>query len=147
MARLHVEASGTARAAPEQVWALLADAEAYSHWGPWSGSGYRDSGNGSGRGPGAVRWMRYGRRTTTVERLLEVEPPRRMTYTVIAGLPVRNYHAEVQLEPDGAGGTRVRWFADFDRTPLGRLVHRKLRAVYPEVVRSLIGASEQRREG
>jgi uncharacterized protein YndB with AHSA1/START domain len=139
MTRLHVEAEGTAQAAPEVVWALVADAGRYCQWGPWSASGYDSPRDAALGGAGAIRWMRYGR-TTTVEKVLEVEDGRRMTYSVVKGIPVRNYQAEVTLTPT-AGGTRIRWTASWDRTLAGRLVRRKLRSFYPEMVADLIAAA------
>jgi uncharacterized protein YndB with AHSA1/START domain len=142
MVKLHVAASGTTQARPEAVWALLADASSYSTWGPWSASRYDTSADWPASSQaGAVRRLQYGR-TTTVEQLLEVEPYRRMTYTVLAGLPVRNYLAEVTLT-ETQQGTRVDWSADWDRTLLGRVVHRKLQSVYPDIVRRLLSAAEQ----
>jgi hypothetical protein len=61
---------------------------------------------------------------------------------VIGGIPVRNYRAEVTLEP-AAGGTRIRWAASWDRTLAGRLVHRPLRALYPQIVAGLARAAEK----
>jgi hypothetical protein len=141
MTRLHVAAEAVAEAAPEAVWALIADAGSYCRWGPWSASGYQGPGNGAAGGAGAIRWMRYGR-TTTVEEVLEVEDGRRMTYTVVQGIPARNYRAEVTLSPAGAG-TRIRWAASWDRTMGGRIVHRKLRSLYPEIVARLAAAADR----
>ena len=84
--------------------------------------------------------MRYGR-TTTVEKVLESEPPRRRVYTVVKGIPVRNYRAEVTLRPQGEG-THIRWTASWDPTLLGRFVHRTLRTLYPEIMGHLIAAAE-----
>jgi len=142
MTQLHVEAEGVSRAAPEVVWELLDDASSYCEWGPWNGSGYQSPADQAHHGAGTIRWMRYGR-TTTVERVLESEPGRRMTYTVVKGIPVRNYRAEVTLTPDGAG-TRIRWSAGWDRTLGGRMVHRRLRLTYPDVVARLIAAADRR---
>jgi uncharacterized protein YndB with AHSA1/START domain len=139
-ARLHVEAGGVASAAPEVVWDLVADASSYSQWGAWSASGYSDPGDLAHEGVGAVRWFRFGR-TITVERVLTAERPRRLTYTVVSGIPVRNYLAEVTLAPHGEG-TRIHWAADWDATLLGRIVHRRLRTFYPDMVRRLISAAE-----
>ncbi len=143
MTRLHVEAEGTTGAAPEAVWALIADARSYCRWGPWSGSGYQSQGDEGQGGAGAVRWMRYGR-TSTVEKVLEVEHGRRMAYTVVTGMPVRNYRAEVTLSA-AAAGTRIRWVAEWDRTLAGRVVHRKLRSVYPEIIAHLLAAAGRQR--
>ena len=139
--RLHVEAEGVARATPEAVWELVSNASRYCEWGPWSASGYDSPGDEAADGTGAIRWMRYGR-TTTVERVLEAEKARRLVYTVIKGIPVRNYRAEITLRPLGEG-THVHWSADWDRTLGGRIVHRKLSTLYPEVVGRLIDAADR----
>ena len=138
MAELHVEAEGVAQAAPQVVWELVADADRYRQWGPWSASGYHSPGDQDG--VGAIRWFRYGR-TTTVEKVLESEPGRRLVYTVVKGIPVRNYRAEVTLTPQGQG-THIRWSATWDRTLAGRIVHRQLRSIYPGIVSDLIAAAD-----
>ena len=141
MARLHVEAEGVAHAAPEAVWELVANADSYQRWGPWRASGYQSPGDHAD-GPGVIRWMRYGR-TTTVEKVLEAEKGRRLAYTVVKGIPVRNYRAEVTLSPEGEG-THIRWSASWDRTLPGRMVHRTLRSLYPRVVSLLIAAADRK---
>ncbi len=140
MTPLQVEAVATAAAPAEIVWSLVADATRYPQWGPWNAGGYEDAGDEGAR-VGAVQWFRY-RRTTSVEQVLEVEPQRRIVYTVIRGIPVRNYRAEVTLTPV-AEGTRIRWAATWDTTLLGRIVHRKLRTFYPEIVADLAAGAEQ----
>jgi len=141
MAQLRVEAEGVAQAAPEAVWELVANADRYSEWGPWSASGYENLGGQAPDGAGVIRWMRYGR-TTTVEKVLESERARRLVYTVVKGIPVRNYRAEVTLSPVGEG-THIRWAASWDRTLPGRVVHRTLRTLYPDIVGRLIAAAER----
>ncbi len=147
MGKLHVEAEQIAAAAPDDVWALVSDATAYPRWGPWHEAGYRSAGDASPRGPGAVYWLRsshrYGlRRPVSVEKILEIEEGRRLAYTVIGGIPVRNYRAEITLTPT-ADGTRIRWAASWDRTVAGRLAHHSLRLLYPQVVASLAAAAER----
>ena len=141
MPQLHVEAHGVTRAAPQVVWELVADAGRYSQWGPWSASGYENLGDQAPDGAGVIRWMRYGR-TTTVEKVLVSDRGRRLAYTVVKGIPVRNYRAEVTLSPQGAG-TRIRWSASWDRTFPGRLVHRRLRTLYPRILSCLIAAADR----
>jgi hypothetical protein len=85
--------------------------------------------------------MRYGR-TITVEKVLVSQRGRRLVYTVVKGIPVRNYRADVTLSPEGEG-THIRWAASWDRTLPGRIVHRKLRSIYPEAVSRLIAAAER----
>ncbi len=93
--------------------------------------------------PDASKWFRYGRRTTSVEEILEIDEPRRLVYTVVRGIPVRNYRAEVTLTPVAPRGTSVRWAATWDKTIMGRLVHRRLQ-VYRQVMTALIAAADQR---
>ena len=141
MTQLRVEAEGVAQAPPEVVWELVANADSYSEWGPWTASGYENLGAQAPDGAGVIRWMRYGR-TTTVEKVLESERARRLVYTVVKGIPVRNYLAEVTLTPAGEG-THIRWTASWDRTLPGRIVHSRLRTIYPDVVGRLIAAAER----
>ena len=147
MSQLHVEAEQTARARPETVWELISDATRYPQWGPWSAAGYQRPGDNSPRGPGAIQWLRSSRRAylrypTTIEKILEAEEGRRLAYSVIGGIPVRNYRAEVTLTPT-ADGTRVRWAATWDATPSGRIVLRGLRTLYPQIVADLVAAAEK----
>ena len=104
MAQLHVEAEGTAKASPEGVWALVSDATRYPSWGPWSDGHYEKAGEESPHGVGAVQVLRsaqryMGRHTTSVEKILVFEEDRHLAYTVIRGIPVRNYRADVTLTP------------------------------------------------
>jgi len=147
MGNLHVEAEQTTRAAPEFVWALVSDVMTYPRWGPWREAGYQRPGDTSPRGTGAEYWLRSSRRyglsyPVSVERVLDAEQGRHLAYTVIGGIPVRNYRADITLEP-AAGGTRIRWAASWDRTMSGRLVHRSLRKLYPQIVASLAAEAEK----
>jgi len=78
--RLRAAAESVISAAPQAVWALVADATRYPQWGPWSAAGYRGT---AGHVPGAVYWLRsasraYGRHVTTVERVEEIDQGRRI---------------------------------------------------------------------
>jgi uncharacterized protein YndB with AHSA1/START domain len=139
--QLRVEAKAVTRASRELVWSMVSDASAYARWGPWDASGEETSDDGGGeQGVGSVRWMRLGR-TRTVERILEIEPAHRLVYTVVRGVPVRNYRAEVVLDPLDSG-TAIRWIATWDRTILGRIVHRRLATFYPEMVNQLVASAD-----
>ncbi len=139
MKRLHVESAGTTEATPSEVWPLVADAGKYSEWGHWSASGCSNPGEAANGSVGSVRWLRYGF-TTTVEKVLEAEPGHRLVYTVVGGLPVRNYRATVTLTVVG-GSTAIHWEADWDRTIRGLCVFPTLRWIYPRVVASLVAAA------
>ncbi|MBW2236393.1 MAG: SRPBCC family protein [Deltaproteobacteria bacterium] len=67
-------------------------------------------GGGKPRPVGAVRGFAGGMR----EKVLEFEPPKRMTYTVVGGFfPVRDHLGEVTFAEDGEG-TRVVWRCRFE---------------------------------
>ena len=40
------------------------------------------------------------------------DPPHRLGYDLVSGLPLRDYHADVTLTPDG-DGTHIRWHSTF----------------------------------
>jgi uncharacterized protein YndB with AHSA1/START domain len=102
MDRLSVEAQAETTATPQTVWALVKDADTYSEWGPWCASGDKNPGEQPSGDVGTVRWLGY-QRTTTVEQVTEAEPGRRLAYTVLRGIPVRDYRAEVTLTPTATG--------------------------------------------
>ena len=79
---------------------------------------------------------------TSIEKILEAEQGRRLAYTAIGCLPVRNYRAEVTLTP-AADGTGVRWAVTWDATLAGRIVRRTLRKLYPQIVAELVAAAEK----
>lgn len=139
MKQLRVEANGTADADLEAVWSLVSDANSFCRWGPWNDSGYDPPSEGPSR-QGSIQWFQFGRRTKSVEKVLEVEAPRRLVYTVIRGIPVKNYRAEMTLNPTDTNGTSIRWTATWDKTFMGKIVHRKLQQVYPQIVTGLIEA-------
>ncbi len=139
--QLAVCAEGRTKADIGRVWSLLADANRYAQWGPWSDGGYRPASPGPSK-PGDVQWFRYGRRTVTVERILEVEAPSKLVYSVIGGLPVKGYRAGISLLRLESGDTYIRWAASWDRTLMGLLIKAKLQRVYHEVMAALIRAAE-----
>lgn len=87
-----------------------------------------------------MRWMRYGR-TATYEQITEFRAPHCLGCTVVGGLLVRDYSACVTLTPVG-DGTRVEGQETRRPTLLGRVVQRRLRMLYPQIVQSLIDAAE-----
>ena len=64
-----------------------------------------------------------------------------VVYTVTGGIPVKNYRAVIELT-DNAVGTHISWTADWDATLLGKLVHKKLQAVYTEIMECLVRAAD-----
>jgi uncharacterized protein YndB with AHSA1/START domain len=110
------EVTAWSPAPPEQVFAVVADGAGWSRWaGPlvvrswWEREGTPPPG-----GVGAIRALglpRLGSR----EEIVVYDPPHRLGYVVLSGLPVRSYRADVVLRQE-AGGTRIVWSGSF--TPL-----------------------------
>jgi hypothetical protein len=118
----------------ETVFEVLADA---TRWREWAGpmiatSEWEREGDPAPGGVGAIR--RLGRPPAfALEEILEYDPPHHLAYTIVRGLPVRGYHADIDLVATTDGGTTIRWAGAFEpRVPgtgalfaavLGRIVH------------------------
>ena len=123
MDKLHVEAEQTAWAAPRVCLGACQrrhDAIPGGDRGARPATAVREHLAGRpGRGVLAGSSRRYGlRRPSSVEKFLDAEEGRRLVYTVIGGIPVRNYRAEVTLAP--VWRDPIRWAAAWDRDPAGR---------------------------
>jgi hypothetical protein len=125
MGQQEIDERAWAPATPDTVYGLLADG---STWPTWSGIDsfeLAEPGDTGGESLNAVRVFRTGR-TTSVERLVELVPGRRLSYALLDGLPLRDYRADVDLTPVD-GGTMIRWHSTFEAKrpgtgPLYRLV-------------------------
>jgi uncharacterized protein YndB with AHSA1/START domain len=99
-------------APPAAVFAALLDR---SSWPAWSGHDAFELVRPGAAGPydvGSVGLLRSGRRVMR-EEIVEVVADRRIGYTLLAGLRLRNYRADFDLSPT-AEGTEVRWHSRFD---------------------------------
>ena len=142
MSRYHVATTTVAAAPIEVVWARVADITTWSSWGQWDETTREREGVPAPDGVGALRRYRRGRRVHT-EEVVAFDPPTRLAYEVREGLPVRDYHAEITLEPVG-GGTRIRWEASFDGANAvgGWVMHQVLQRFFPATARRLARAAE-----
>jgi hypothetical protein len=109
---IHVETTSTAP--PGAVFDLLADHAGWASWSSFAESEVEaPAPGGEPGGVGAVRRLRApGRRTWTRERVVGFERPHRFAYSLLAGLPLDDYVAEVTLEPRGEG-TAITWRSTF----------------------------------
>jgi uncharacterized protein YndB with AHSA1/START domain len=132
-------------APPEVVFGLAADAPGWQHWaGPlvrrswWEREGAPEPG-----GVGAVR--RLGSRlVSSREEIVAYQRPHLLAYTWSTRL-VRDYRAELRLEPE-AGGTRLTWSGEF-RTVLpltGGILRRLLAATVGGFARRLAATAARR---
>ena len=114
MGRYSYRVTARSAAAPEAVFALLADGAGWSRWaGPlvrysaWAPGSAEPAG-----GVGSVRLLGT-RALHSREEIVESRPPELLAYAVRAGWPVKDYRAEVRLETDGPG-TLITWSGSFD---------------------------------
>ena len=108
------ECTAQSAAPPAAVFEVIADA---TRWHEWAGvmigvSEWEREGDPAPGGVGAIRklgrWPAFAR-----EQILEYEPPRHLAYTILSRLPLRGYHADVDLEAT-ATGTTIRWKGAFE---------------------------------
>lgn len=106
-----VEVYAHAAAPVESVWRWLADARSWSTWARFSYSELEREGFPAPDGVGAIR--RFGSSgVVSREQILECDPPHHLAYTLLSGMPVRHYRADVTLTPDG-DGTLIAWRSSF----------------------------------
>jgi hypothetical protein len=113
-----VEASAHSKAPRGSVWAVVADLKGWKDWGPWEATDVLEEGSPDPNGEGAVRLMRssqrsMGRKPTLRERVNVFEPPMRFGYTLISGVPLKDYQATITLTEAGEG-TEIVWRLEFE---------------------------------
>ncbi len=129
-------------APPERVFQVLADTQQWARWAPFDESGLERKGDPAPNGLGAVRRFRRGR-IRTREEVVAYEPPRHFAYTLLSGLPIHGYRADVTLERRGCG-TVITWASSFDPAVPGTgwLLRRILRNFVAQVAVRLARRAE-----
>lgn len=97
---------------PAALYGLLRDGATWPSWSPIGSFELAQTGRDEDEGVGAIRVFRTGR-TTSREEIVELRPDRRFGYTLLHGLPLRDYRANVDLEPAPGGGTDIHWHSSF----------------------------------
>jgi len=129
-------------APPRALYPLLVDASTWPSWSPIDRATVDRPG---ARGPvGEIRRFQTGR-TTSVEEVVEVDPDRRLSYILLSGLPLRDYRADIELEPE-ADGTTIRWQSRFHpaRPGTGWLYRLILRRFLQRMANGLAEAARDR---
>jgi uncharacterized protein YndB with AHSA1/START domain len=138
-------------APPAAVFATLLDR---SEWPAWSGHTKFELVRPGAAGPydvGSVGLLSSGRRRVMREEIVEVVGDRRIGYTLLAGLPLRDYRAGFELAPVPEG-TAVSWHSSFDAPPgfgwiyvaaLRRFTRRLLDGLARRVVTAAAGSGTQ----
>jgi hypothetical protein len=112
MGQKRVDVRTTSAAAPDAVYALLADGPSWPSWSGHDSFELAEPGESGGESVGAVRVLRRGR-VASRERLVELVPGRRVSYELLSGLPLAGYRGDVDLAPTDSGGTDIYWHASF----------------------------------
>lgn len=129
------------------VWDVLTDHARYREWTPVPHSRLVTPGTPERNGLDAVRFLGVGP-IGAKERMLVFEPGEHLAYTVVSGLPVRDYRADARLS-DGGDWTALEYEGRFQ--PLvpgtGPALSLLVRSVLRTLVSSLVRESERRAEG
>jgi uncharacterized protein YndB with AHSA1/START domain len=107
-----VQAERKSKATPEQVFTLLGDVASWASWSSFDESALERPGLSTPDGVGAIRAFRY-KRTRSREEVTAYEPPHRLGYRLLEGVPVKEYTSEVTLTPIDSGGTLITWRSTF----------------------------------
>lgn len=112
--RLAFAVEARSLAAPDEVFAVLADAP---RWQEWAGpvvprSSWARTGTDAPGGVGAVRRLGSGPLSSR-EEIVAYDPPRHLGYVLLNGQTRHGYRADVHLEPLPEGGTRISWSGSF----------------------------------
>jgi hypothetical protein len=115
MARQTIDVRVSSTASPERVYALLIDGSSWPTWSPIDSFELAQPGPDEAEGVGAIRIFHTKQGIGSVhsrERVVARIPGRRFSYVLESGMPLRDYRADVELSPSGAG-TEIHWHSAF----------------------------------
>lgn len=128
------------------IWALLLDAATWPVWScvdslvPEQSARLDPDGHDS---VGAVRAFRSGR-TVTGERITMLEPERRLSYEDAFNPMMRNYQADIEIEPASDGGTSIHWHGVYStRWGMGWLMRPYLQRYMQRMANGLASHAEK----
>lgn len=144
MGLVRVDLTGHSRASPQTVYDVAANSSRYPEW---SRIGAFEAVRPGADGPFGVGSRRIFRTwpLRLLEEVVELRPGRLVAYTVLKGLPFRGYRADIELEPDPDGGTRIRWRCAFEPTILGTggLCRAFMTGVFSDMLPALAAEAER----
>ena len=112
MARIYLEKIGRSAASPSTVYSLAKRSSGYPIWSMIGSFKLVRPGRDEEDGVGQLRIFQTGA-VKLLEEVVELVPDRRVSYTVIKGLPFRDYRADIDLTPLAGGETQIHWHASF----------------------------------
>lgn len=112
MAKRHeIDQRAHTTAPPEVVYALLLDRPTWPTWSPLDGFEHEQDGIDGPNSLSAIGTFSTGRKRSR-EEIVELIPDRRLSYTLLSGLPLQGYRADIDITPDSTGCT-IRWHSTF----------------------------------
>jgi uncharacterized protein YndB with AHSA1/START domain len=109
---MDVKVETSSAADPTAVFDLLKNGATWPDWTIFTSYEIGQAGKEDPLGVGSVRVFKT-RYSVAHERIIELQPNRRLSYELVRGLPLLDYRADVDLEPSEGGGTRIRWHSRF----------------------------------
>jgi len=133
-------------APPEIVFDVLTDHRGYARITPLRRVELERQGEPPPNGVGAIRVLRLAGPPLR-EEVVAYQPPRRFSYRLLSGLPVRDHLGSVSLEPV-EGGTHVTYAVRATPTvPLGGAVLALIEQAVGTLLRGVAKESERRAAG
>jgi uncharacterized protein YndB with AHSA1/START domain len=131
-------------APPETVFEVLTDHRRYAEISPVRSSELEREGDPSPNGVGAIRVL-TSLGPTFREEVIAYEPPRRFSYKLLSGIPVRDHVGTVELVPEGGGTKVVYAVRTFPTLPLvGGAVISGVKLGIGQLLRGVTAESERR---
>jgi Polyketide cyclase / dehydrase and lipid transport len=112
MRRIRVAATAKSSADPARVFTLLKDGSTWPDWAMFDSFELARPGVHEPHGVGAIRVF-ITKVSRAREEVVELVLDRRLSYVLLSGFPLREYRADVDLEPTNNGGTSISWRASF----------------------------------
>ncbi len=119
----------------EKVWNLLSDFE--KPLVPSSTVTVERKGTSGAGDVGTIRMITLGKKQIR-EKLESINPPNQLTYSLLSGIPVKNYNGTVDINPIN-GKTCISWKVKFNPTVFGsgwiikRLIKKGLNRLISEI--------------
>lgn len=147
MGHHHVATSANIAAPIDVVWAILEDHRRYNLWAAMNHSSLEREGVLNPNGVGAIRVLGTGP-VSSREEVVVFDPPHHLAYTLLSGLPISNYRADVELTDYHGVRTLITWSGSFDAAPgLGRVMVAFLHVVLGDFTRRLAKTARHRHLG
>jgi Polyketide cyclase / dehydrase and lipid transport len=109
--RVTFSVTASSRATPQVLYDLLRDGSSWPTWSPIGSFELAQPSADGGEGVGAVRIFKTGT-VRSREELIALTPDKGLSYSAVAGLPMRDHGADVELD-EHDGVTAIVWTEEF----------------------------------